>query len=247
MVMKLYSGPLSLYARKVEIALHEKQMTFQRVMVPFNQQVGYKPKDPDVLAANPKGQVPVLVDGDLTLYDSTVILEYLEDAYPATPLLPDLPKARARCRQLELFADEIMIVPIRALMQHTGPRPSDPQRWRDHEDAAATADRALRAQFSELDQLLLGREYLCERLSVADIAVFMMVLFVQRLGGPPLQDHAELSRWYAQLIQRPAFALIASEISQADKELSSPVRQEYSDLRWMFWTKCVQPYMHAAS
>jgi glutathione S-transferase len=218
--MKLYSGPLSLYARKVEIALHEKALAFQRVMVPFNQQVGYSPRNPDVLAANPKGQVPVLVDGDLTLYDSTVILEYLEDAYPAPPLMPRLPNARAKCRQLELFADEVVIIPLRALMHRTGPRPADPQRWRDDEAAAAIAEQALRTQFAELDQLLIGRAYLAEMLSVADIALFMMVLFVQRLGGPPLHGHPELSRWYAQLLQRPAFASIASEISDDDKELS---------------------------
>ena len=64
--MKLYSAPLSLFARKVEIALREKGLAFERVMVPFSQERGYAPKHPDVLAANPKGQVPVLVDGDLT-------------------------------------------------------------------------------------------------------------------------------------------------------------------------------------
>ena len=73
--MKLYSGPLSLFSRKVEVALHEKGLPFERVFVPFSQAKGYSPKHPDVAAANPKAQVPVLVDGDLTLFDSTVILE----------------------------------------------------------------------------------------------------------------------------------------------------------------------------
>ena len=63
--MKLYSGPLSLFSRKVEIALHEKGLAFERIMVRFTQTEGYHPKHPDVLAANPRGQVPVLVDGDL--------------------------------------------------------------------------------------------------------------------------------------------------------------------------------------
>ncbi len=88
--MKLYSAPLSLFARKVEVALGEKGLRFERIVVPFSQAEGYKPKNADVLAANPKGQVPVLVDNGLTLYDSTVILEYLEDAYPSP--------ARARAR-----------------------------------------------------------------------------------------------------------------------------------------------------
>jgi glutathione S-transferase len=86
--MKLYSGPLSLFSRKVEIALQEKSLAFERVMVPFSQAQGYSPKHPAVLAANPKSQVPVLIDGDLTLFDSTLILEYLEDAYPRPALWP---------------------------------------------------------------------------------------------------------------------------------------------------------------
>ncbi len=63
-------------------------MSFDRVLVPFTQTKGYAPKHPDVIAANPKHQVPVLVDDDLTLYDSTVIIEYLDDKYPNPPLLP---------------------------------------------------------------------------------------------------------------------------------------------------------------
>jgi len=90
--MLLYSGPLSLFSRKVEIALGEKALAFERVMVPFSQAAGYTPKHPAVLAANPKGQVPVLIDGDLTLFDSTLIFEYLEDAYPVPPLYPKVPR-----------------------------------------------------------------------------------------------------------------------------------------------------------
>src|SRR5208282_4361955 len=86
--MKLYSGPLSLFARKVEIALFEKALAFERVMVPFSQAEGYAPKHPAVLAVNPKGQVPVQIDGDLSLFDSTLIFEYLEDAYPTPAALP---------------------------------------------------------------------------------------------------------------------------------------------------------------
>ena len=86
--MKLYSGPLSLFSRKVEIALGEKGLAFERVMVPFTQERGYQPKHPVVLEVNPKGQVPVLVvDDTLRLYDSTLIFDYLEDAFPRPPLL----------------------------------------------------------------------------------------------------------------------------------------------------------------
>src|SRR6202140_2366359 len=110
--MKLYSGRPSLFWGRVVIALAGKGLAFEREMVPFTQVKGYAPKHPAVLAANPKGQVPVLVDGDLTLFDSTVILEYLEDAHPVPPLYPAGAAARARCRRLELTADEILLPPL---------------------------------------------------------------------------------------------------------------------------------------
>src|SRR5580704_15958660 len=126
--MKLYSGRLSLFSRKVEIALGEKGLAFEREMVPFTQERGYAPKHPSVLAANPKGQVPVLIDGDLTLFDSTLIFEYLEEAYPAPPLYPRGAAARARCRLLELTADEILLPLVVRLMHRNAPPDSDAER-----------------------------------------------------------------------------------------------------------------------
>jgi glutathione S-transferase len=220
--MKLYSAPLSLFSRKVEIALHEKGLSFERQMVAFNQETGYSPKHPDVLAINPKGQVPVLIDGELSLYDSTIILEYLEDAYPRPPLYPSTPPLRARCRQLELYAGEVMITPLRALMHRTGPRPADPKIWTELEANAKAAESALSLHLQELNQKLGGDDYFCGALSAADIAIFMSVLFDQRLGGPSLSDHRALRDWYARLSARPAFAVVAGEIAAADLELSYP-------------------------
>ena len=63
--MKLYSGPLSMFGAKVEIALREKGVEFELVMVAFAQAQGYSPRHPEVLRVNPKRQVPVLIDGDV--------------------------------------------------------------------------------------------------------------------------------------------------------------------------------------
>ena len=230
--MKLYSARLSLFSRKVEIALREKGLSFERVVVPFSQGQGYSPKHPDVLAGNPKGQVPVLIDQGLTLYDSTVILEYLEDAYPSPPLYPRTAAERARCRLFDLFADEVMLVPLRALMHRTGPRPADPERWAADEAEAERAEAVLDGHLAELDQRLRGKTYLCGAFSAADVSVFMAVLYGQRLGGPPLGGHRQaLSGWYARLSDRPAFAEVAAEIVAADRELSTPVEGAYGGRR----------------
>ena len=218
--MRLYSGPLSLFSRKVEIALAEKGIAYDRVMVPFNQAEGYFPKHPDVLSANPKGQVPVLVDGDLTLFDSTLINEYLDDAYPDPPLLPRPPDARARCRLLELAADEILLPMVARLMYRTEPDDPDPARQREREAAGKQAETVIEAYYGTMEEQLADKEYLEGMFSVADIALFMDILFAGRLGGPPLAPHPGLNAWYGRISARPSVAAVAAEIAEADRILS---------------------------
>ena len=87
-MVKLYSGPLSLFTAKVRIALDEKRLAYEKVSVPWSLEQRYEPHHPAVVALNPKAQVPVLVDGELAVYDSTLIFEYLEERYPQPPLYP---------------------------------------------------------------------------------------------------------------------------------------------------------------
>ncbi|HLI13500.1 MAG TPA: glutathione S-transferase family protein [Alphaproteobacteria bacterium] len=216
----LYSGPLSLFSRKVEMALGEKGLAFERVMVPFSQERGYAPKHPAVLAANPKAQVPVLVDGDLTLFDSTLILEYLEDAYPAPPLFPREARARARCRRLELFADEILFAPVRLLMYRTEPPHPEREHQAAREAEGARAEAAIRGHYAGLADELGERDYFCGDFSVADIALFMTLLFAARLKGPTLGDFPNLAAWQARMRGRPVIAKVAAEIAEADRVLS---------------------------
>lgn len=221
--MKLYSGPLSLFSRKVEIALGEKGLAFEREMVPFTQAKGYSPKHPAVLAANPKAQVPVLVDGDLTVFDSTVIAEYLEDAYPQPPLFPREPKARARCRLLELYADEVLLAPLRRLMFRTEPTHPDAAVQAIREEEGQQADGELRRLYGKLQDELGERAYFCGTFSVADIALFMTVLWSLRLKGPRLDDYPALAAWYARVRARPTAGKAADEIAAADLALSPPL------------------------
>lgn len=222
--MKLYSAPLSLFSRKVEIALGEKGLDCERIMVGFSQAAGYEPKHPAVLAANPKGEVPVLIDGDLTLFDSTLIMEYLEDAHPAPPLFPADAKQRARCRLIELYADEIMMRNVRRLLYRTEPRDADTARQAAREAEGQHAEAALRGQYGWLEQQLGDRAYFCgDPVSVADIGVFMMLVFALRLRGPQPAGHAALAQWYGRAGARPAFARAATEIAAADAVLSPPV------------------------
>ncbi len=224
-MITLYSGPLSLFSRKVEIALLEKGLAFDRIMVPFNQTTGYDPKHPEVLALNPKGQVPVLSECGVVLYDSTVIIEYLDEAYPQTPLLPSSPVERARCRLDELYADEILFAALRPLMFRTSPPSADRTRRMQQQADALIAEQALLRHYAWLEERLAEREFFAERVSAADIALFMGVLFSLRLGGPPLAGFAGLAGWYRRLLGRPAFATVAAEMAEADRRLSYPVAE----------------------
>ena len=94
--MRLYTGPLSMFGAKAWIAALEKGIECEIVMVQFNERTGYEPKHPDVLRMNPKAQVPVLIHGDLVLFDSTQIFEYFEDLRPRPPLWPVDGRAKAR-------------------------------------------------------------------------------------------------------------------------------------------------------
>jgi glutathione S-transferase len=223
-MITLYSGPLSLFSRKVEIALNEKGLAFERIMVPFNQTTGYDPRHPEVLALNPKRQVPVLSDCGLVLYDSTVINEYLDEAYPEPKLMPDTPVERARCRLDELYGDEILFQALKPLMHRTAPPSPDRDRRIAQEADALIAEEDLLRHYDVLEQKLAGRQYFGGRLSLADITLFMGMLFIRRLGGPSFDGYPGLAEWYARLKLRPAFAQVVAEMAEADRRLSFPVK-----------------------
>lgn len=219
MTITLYSGPISMFARKAEIALGEKGLEFERVIVPFTQAAGYSPKHPNVLAANPKAQVPVLVDGDLTMFDSTLIFEYLDEAYPVPALWPKDPKDRARARMLELFADEILLPAVRPIMHRSVPPTSAEARAKE-EEAGKRGELALLEHYQTLENRIGDGDYLMGGFSYADIGLFMALIFAQRLKGPRLYGHPKLAAWYARTGSRPAVKTVADDLIASDRVLS---------------------------
>jgi len=189
----LFSGPLSMFGAKAQIAMHEKGLPFELVMVPFK--TSYEPKHPEVLRINPKRQVPVLIHDDLEVFDSTQIFEYLEDLQPDPALWPREPKARARARLLELKSDEVYFPHVIRLMglQH------------DLASADAVAAKAGAAAFCrQIEAQLPEREYLAGDFSFADIAFFMAQLFGERMGVPLDDSTPKLIAWRARLSRRPS-------------------------------------------
>ena len=98
----LYDHPLSPYAQKVKIALREKGLAFE---APQPGGLGAGGAAGDFVAASPRAEVPALVDGEVRVFDSTIILEYLDDAYPEPAMRPAAAAERARVRMLEEVMD----------------------------------------------------------------------------------------------------------------------------------------------
>ncbi len=102
MSLVIYEHPLSPYAQKVKIALDEKGVAYETKMPVA---IGSGQPDREFLRANPRGEVPALIDGEVTVFDSTIILEYIEDKWPDPPMLPREPAARAEARTIEEVMD----------------------------------------------------------------------------------------------------------------------------------------------
>jgi glutathione S-transferase len=101
-MLKLYDYPDCPFCQKVRVVLAEKDLEFEKIFVDLRKG---EQKSPEFLRLNPYGKVPVLIDEDEAMYESTVINEYLEDEYPHPRLLPEDSALRARVRLLEDYCD----------------------------------------------------------------------------------------------------------------------------------------------
>jgi glutathione S-transferase len=204
MTITLYSGPLSMFGAKAQIALAEKGLTFELVMVPFDFHQLYTPRHPEVLRINPKRQVPVLVHDGLEIFDSTQIFEYLEDLQPAPPLWPRAPQPRARARLLEHKSDEVYFPHVIRLMGL--------QKELQGEAALAAIAAATR-YCDEMETQLAGADWLAGEYSYADIAFYMAALFGERQGAPITEATPRLLRWRERMTERPAVREVAGAMA----------------------------------
>jgi glutathione S-transferase len=210
----LYSGPLSMFGAKAQIAALEKGLDFDLVMVPYSSQLGYSPKHPEVLRINPKAQVPVLVHGDLEIIDSTQIFEYLEDLKPAPALWPSDIRERARARRLEHQSDEVYFPHIIRLM-------SLQKNLADAVSLASIA--AATAYYAEMEQLLTAGTWLAGPYSFADIAFYMAALFGERQGAPITFNTPKLLEWRDRMTRRPAVRPVVSAMAAWLRTAGRPV------------------------
>jgi glutathione S-transferase len=118
-MIKLYDFLPCPFGQKVRIVLAEKGLTYDLAQVDISKGEN---RHQDFFRLNPFGKVPVLVDDDATIYDSTIINEYLEDEYPEPPLLSSVTASalRARARRAGPSAGR-----FRGFLVHTPSWPTD--------------------------------------------------------------------------------------------------------------------------
>lgn len=203
--IRLYSGPLSMFGAKAEIAAREKGLEIDLVMVPFHMARLYEPKHPEVARINPKGQVPVLVHGAVEIFDSPQIFEYLEHLRPEPPLWPQAPAERATARLLELKSDEVFFPPVIRLMG-LQERLDDP--------AALAACAASARYYDEMEQQVGAALFLAGTYSFADIAFYMAQLFAARMGAPMTAATPGLLAWRRRMTKRPAVRQVAGAMAR---------------------------------
>jgi glutathione S-transferase len=206
-VLKLHAFDRSPYGWKTRVVLAEKKVPYA-VVVPEN-----KSEDPRFGDLNPFRLTPVLELPDRrTVYESTVVNEFLEESYPDPPMLPKDPWARARVRMLEDTTDQYFLPAIRALTlsQFTSRPPYLIRKPADQVDPAAV-EAALTKVHVHLARLEgeLGRApwFGGEIFSLADAALvppLMMTLPV--LGILPDARYPNLSAWRLRVAERPSYA-----------------------------------------
>jgi glutathione S-transferase len=195
-----------MFGAKAEMAAIEKGIAWERSFVPFSIRTLYEPRSTEVVRVNPKQQVPVLIHGDLEIFDSTQIFEYLEDVHPTPPLWPTDPKDRARARLLELKSDEVFFPNVANCMPT--------RRAAAGEEAYSKSVDGIHRYFTEMDLILNDREFLVRDFSYTDIAFYAAQFFAHFLGQPSSSDLKNLERWRQRMNGRESVQRVMGAMTE---------------------------------
>lgn len=196
--MKLLYTTNSPYARKVRILAKEKGLTMAMQPVVL--------LDPDcpVKQYNPLGKVPVLImDDGSSLYDSRVIVEYLDQSGPSHGLIPQAPQAKIAVRRWEALADGVCDAAVAIMLEQ--------RKLAAAQDAAFMArqmDKVSRGLAALNDDLAKNTWCVAGEFSLADIAVGCMLAYVSMRFAKDIDlalDYPNLHRLHLSLVARPSF------------------------------------------
>ncbi len=197
-VMTLYSVPTDAHSHRTRIVLAEKDIVVDIIDIdPAN-------KPEDLLAVNPYDDSPTLVDRELMLYDSRIIMEYLDERFPHPPLLPVDPVSRARCR-LALYRIENDW--YRLLEKLESGLTSNPDQVRKELRESITLVAPI------LDRMPF---FLHDEFTIVDCSIAPIVWRLPSLGIDLPNQAKALTRYAERIFERPCFQ---SSLSEAEKQM----------------------------
>ena len=205
MGITLYYGSGSPFAWRAQLALEHKALPYELKVLSFS---AGDTRKPEFVALNPRHRVPVVVDDGFVLYESSAIVEYLDEAYPGrgTPLFPGDVRTRAIIRRTIREVDEdfdAALDPLTTQAFSKKPEERDPK-------AIADARKAVVDELALFSRGMRG-DYLAGPLSAADYALYTLAAFLWRtqLKLPDLDADGmltpELARWKARIEALPYF------------------------------------------
>ncbi|MFT3801976.1 MAG: glutathione S-transferase N-terminal domain-containing protein [Burkholderiaceae bacterium] len=199
-MMVLYSGTTCPFSQRCRFVLFEKGMDFEiRDVDLYN-----KPEDISIM--NPYGQVPILVERDLILYESNIINEYIDERFPHPQLMPADPVMRARARLFLFNFERELFIHVQMLER------------RDHQkDSAKLMDKArlqIRDRLTQLTPIFMKNKYMLgDEFSMLDVAIAPLLWRLDHYGIEMPKTAAPLLRYAERIFSRPAYieALTPSE------------------------------------
>ena len=198
-MMVLYSGTTCPFSQRCRLVLFEKGMDFEvRDVDLFN-------KPEDISTMNPYGQVPILVERDLILYESNIINEYIDERFPHPQLMPADPLMRARARLMLFNFEKELFVHVHVL---------ESERAKANDKSHDKARAEIRDRLTTLAPLFLKNKYMLgDEFSMLDVAVAPLLWRLDHYGIELSKTAAPLMKYAERIFSRPAYieALTPSE------------------------------------
>ena len=199
-MMVLYSGTTCPFSQRCRFVLFEKGMDFEiRDVDLYN-----KPEDISIM--NPYGQVPILVERDLILYESNIINEYIDERFPHPQLMPADPVMRARARLFLFNFERELFIHVQQLER------------RDHnKDTGKMMERAreqIRDRLTQLTPIFVKNKFMLgEEFSMLDVAMAPLLWRLDHYSIEMPKTAAPLMKYAERIFSRPAYieALTPSE------------------------------------
>ena len=199
-MMVLYSGTTCPFSQRCRLVLFEKGMDFEiRDVDLYN-----KPEDISIM--NPYGQVPILVERDLILYESNIINEYIDERFPHPQLMPADPVMRARARLFLFNFERELFVHVQVLERRDASK--DAQKLQDK------ARQQIRDRLTQLTPIFIKNKHMLgEDFSMLDVAIAPLLWRLDHYGVEMPKTTAPLLRYAERIFSRPAYieALTPSE------------------------------------